>query len=95
MQAIECGLIEFGKFINVNDPKSGWTAVNKRLETLVTETKYPDLELLYQKHFAFLEQMHGTVGPLNTAWRNKISHAQGRLVLMNKNGDSFLRDVTG
>jgi hypothetical protein len=36
----------------------------------------------HQNHFAFLEQMHGTIGALNRAWRNKISHAQGRLVLM-------------
>jgi hypothetical protein len=82
IQTIECALIEFGKFLNVNDPKSGWTAVNGKLATLVTKTKYPDLDPLYQTHFAFLEQMHGTVGALNSAWRNKISHAQGRLVLM-------------
>ena len=82
VQAIECALIEFGKFLNVNDPKSGWTAVNKRLEALVIKTTYHDLDPSYQKHFAFLEQMHAIVGVLNSAWRNKISHAQGRLVLM-------------
>jgi hypothetical protein len=82
VQAIECGLIDFGKFLKVNDPKSGWTAVNGRLATLVTKNKYAELEPLYQEHFTFLEQMHGTVGALNGAWRNKISHAQGRLTLM-------------
>jgi hypothetical protein len=82
VQAIECGLLAFGTFLGVNDPKSGWTAVNKRLEALVVKTKFTDLDPLYQKHFAFLEQMHGTVGALNNAWRNKISHAQGRLVLV-------------
>jgi hypothetical protein len=82
VQAIECGLLDFGTFLNVIDPKSGWTAVCGRLTTLVTKTKYPDLDPQYQKHFAFLEQMYGTIGALNSAWRNKISHAQGRLVLM-------------
>jgi hypothetical protein len=82
VQAVECGLIELGEFLNVNDPKSGWTAVNGKLTTLVTKTKYSDLDPLYQTHFAFLEQVNGTVGALNNAWRNKISHAQGRLVLM-------------
>jgi hypothetical protein len=82
VQAIECGLLEFGKFINVNDPKSGWTAVTGKLTILITKTKYTDLEPLYQEHFAFLEQMHGVVAALNSAWRNKISHAQGRLALM-------------
>lgn len=82
IQAIECGLIEFGKFLKVNDPKSGWTTVTSRLSILVTKTKYPDLDLLYQEHFAFLEQMNGAVSALNGAWRNKISHSQGRLALM-------------
>jgi hypothetical protein len=82
VQAIECALIDLGKFLDVNDPKSGWTAVTRRLEILVTKTKYPDLDPLYQKHFAFIEQMHGVVGALNNAWRNKMSHAQGRLVLI-------------
>lgn len=82
VQAIEIGLIVLGTFIGVSDPKSGWTAVTGKLSTLVTKTKYPDLDPLYQTHFAFLEQMHGAVGALNTAWRNKISHAQGRLIVM-------------
>ena len=55
VQVIECGLLEFGKFLNVNDPKSGWTAVSARLITLATKTKYPDLDPLYQKHFEFIE----------------------------------------
>jgi hypothetical protein len=82
IQAIECGLIEFGKFLEVNDPISGWTAVSKRLDLLVNQTKYPDLAPRYKDNFAFLEQMHGTVDSLKNAWRNKISHAHGRLVLM-------------
>ena len=82
IQAIECSLIEFGKFLNVTDPLSGWTAVTKRLTLLVKGTKFTDLDPRYQKNFAFLEQMHATVGSLNNAWRNKISHAQGRLAVM-------------
>jgi hypothetical protein len=82
VQTIESGLIEFGKFLGVNDPKSGWTAVSGRLATLVTKTKFNDLDRIYQQHYAFLEQMHGVVEALKSAWRNKISHTQGRLVLM-------------
>jgi hypothetical protein len=29
-----------------------------------------------------LEQVHGTVVVLKDAWRNKIGHAHGRLILM-------------
>jgi hypothetical protein len=31
-----------------------------------------------KRNFAFLEQLHGTVGALKNAWRNKISHVEGR-----------------
>jgi hypothetical protein len=82
VQTIECALIEFGKFLGVNDPKSGWTAVTGKLTTLVIKTKYPDLDAIYQQHFVFLEQMQALIGALSHAWRNKISHAQGKLVLM-------------
>ncbi len=82
VSAIECGLIQLGKFLGVSDPKSGWTAVTGKLETLVAKTKFPDLDQNFRAHFSFLEQAQGTVGALKNAWRNKISHAQGRLVVM-------------
>ncbi len=82
VNAIECGLVELGKFLGVSDPKSGWTAISGRLDTLVTKTKFADLEAGFQKCFPFLEQLNGTVASLKNAWRNKISHAQGRLTVM-------------
>ena len=82
VNAIECGLLELGKFLKVSDPKSGWTAVSSRLDSLVTRTKFPDLDPTFKAHFPFLEQLHGTVSPLKNAWRNKISHAYGRLTVM-------------
>jgi hypothetical protein len=35
-------------------------------------------------NYQFLEQVHATAEALQVAWRNKISHAQGRLVLVSK-----------
>jgi len=35
-----------------------------------------------RRNFTFLEQIHGTIEALKDAWRNKVSHAQGRLVLL-------------
>ena len=81
IQVVEFGLIELGKFISVSDPKSGWTAVSKRLEQIM-KTEHDKLREPERKHFPFLEQINGTVLGLKNAWRNKISHAQGRLVLM-------------
>lgn len=81
IQVIETGLIELGTFIGVIDPKSGFTAVEKRLTKILT-TQYAILTEFERAHYDFLEQIQGTVAAVKNAWRNKISHAQGRLVLM-------------
>ena len=83
VQLVEVGLIELGTFIDVRDPSSGWTATTNRLTAIIKKDhgQRTDFE---RKNYAFLEQMQGTVEGLKNAWRNKISHAQGRLVLMNK-----------
>lgn len=82
VRAVESSLIHLGKFIGVNDFLSGWTAVTARLDVLVVKTKYNDLAVQFQKCFAFLEQMQAVAQALKSAWRNKISHAQGSLALM-------------
>lgn len=78
---VECGLIELGVFIGVTDFKSGWTAVSNALSNIIKK-KRDDLTPFEQANFTFLEQVHGTVEALKNAWRNKISHAQGRLVVL-------------
>jgi len=90
-QVIECGLIDFGKFLRIADPRSGWTAVSNELEKIVVKTKHQDRSDFHKAHLPFLEQMHGVIIPLKSAWRNKISHSQGRLVLMTSD---FSPDVT-
>jgi hypothetical protein len=69
-------------FLGVQDPKSGWTSVSGKLEQLVNKTKYSDLDPKFQQCFGFLEQLNGTVAALKNSWRNKISHAQGRLAVL-------------
>jgi hypothetical protein len=81
IQVVEVGLIELGKFINVADPKSGWTAVANELKKIVSR-KREDLSDFEKHHFQFIEQVQGTVEALKNAWRNKVSHVQGKIVLM-------------
>jgi len=81
VQVVEAGLIEFGKLIGVNDPLSGWTATTNRLQSIIKkghEARTP----FEREHFSFFEQLHGTVEGLKNAWRNKVSHAQGKLTLL-------------
>jgi hypothetical protein len=81
IQVVEVGLIELGKLIGVADPRSGWTATTNQLQRIIKkghEARTP----FEQQHFAFLEQVHGTIEALKNAWRNKVSYAQARLTLL-------------
>ena len=81
LQVVEIGLIELGRIIVVNDPQTGWNATTNRLSKILA-TKYPDRSPFQQQHSPFLEQISATVEVLKSAWRNKVSHAQGKLVLL-------------
>ncbi len=76
---IEFGLIDIGKWLpNVNDPKAGWPSVTHELERIVN-LGYTKLTAFEQTHFIFIEQTNALMKALKFAWRNKISHAGGKL----------------
>jgi hypothetical protein len=81
VQVIEVGLIELGKFLGVNDPLSGWTSVATALKQIV-DKKHPARTAFERDNFPVIEQLQGTVEALKNAWRNKVSHAHGKLVIM-------------
>ena len=81
VQIVEFGLIELGTFIRVKDPHSGWTAVTARLKD-IAETPYAKRGAFEKANHQLLEQILATVESLKNAWRNKISHAQGRLTVL-------------
>jgi hypothetical protein len=83
IQVIEAGLIELGTFIKVVDPKSGWTAVTNELKKIVLK-KREELTDLEKQNFVFLEQTQGTTEALKNAWRNKVSHVHGKIILMTR-----------
>jgi hypothetical protein len=81
IQIVEAGLTELGTFLKVTDPHPGWTAVAQALKRVI-DKKHQDRTKFEKSNFKFLEQTQGTVEGWKNAWRNKISHSQGRLVLM-------------
>lgn len=83
LQIVETGLIELGQFLKVNDPLSGWSSVAAALQRVI-DKKHQNRTAFEKKNFAFLEQTQGTVAGLKNAWRNKISHSHGKLLLMTK-----------
>ena len=74
-------MIALGNFLSVKDPKPGWTATANELEKIVKK-RFNELTPFESQHIETLRQIHATVGALQDAWRNKISHARGRLVVM-------------
>jgi hypothetical protein len=81
LQVVEHGLIELGTFIDVADPQSGWTAVCHQMKKII-KTDYSQRTQFQRENFAFIEQVFATTEALKNAWRDKVSHAQGKLVLL-------------
>jgi hypothetical protein len=81
LQVVEIGLIDLGRVIVATDPQIGWNATTKRLKKILA-ANYPDRTSFQRQHSQFLEQISATIEVLKSAWRNKISHAQNKLVLL-------------
>jgi len=81
MQIVERGLIELGETLRLRDPKPGWVATTKELKRITKKT-YQQRTEWEKSHYLFIEQMEATIEALKNAWRNKIDHVAGRLVLL-------------
>jgi len=78
---VEHGIISLGKFLHVSDPKPGWDATQRALD-LVIKDGHKKAPRRLKKYFSFLEQVHQSLKSMKVAWRNKISHADGRLIVI-------------
>jgi hypothetical protein len=77
----EIGLIELGKVIGASDHMTGWNATTQKLEA-ISKMKYPEKTPFQQQNAKLLEQIVATIQALKSAWRNKVSHAGDKLVLL-------------
>jgi len=78
----ETGLIALGVELHVSDPKPGWDASCNAMKRLLEagHSKYPrDVRV----SFADLEQINAAAQAMKLAWRNKVNHAAGHLVVIN------------
>jgi hypothetical protein len=79
VHVIEHGLIAISQWLpGLNDPKAGWGSVTGELERIVN-LPHPKRSPFEQTHFVFIEQVNALMKALKFAWRNKISHASGKL----------------
>jgi hypothetical protein len=74
---VEHGLIKLGHQIGVDDPKPGWDATYKRLGWLLSNRSSIPAEL----DSNFLEQTKARLDSMKLAWRNKVNHAAGKLLV--------------
>jgi len=74
---VEHGLVALGTYIGVTDPKLGWDATYKRLCVLVNDRKAIPAVIT----FNFVEQVKTRLDGMKMAWRNKVNHAAGRLLI--------------
>lgn len=86
---VETGIVELGMFIGVTDPKKGWDATTKKLKVLIDGGRN-NLPANLSGHFAFLEQVNACIEAMKHAWRNKVNHVDGKLIVMNP---SFTPDI--
>lgn len=75
--AVEHGLIALGPYIKVSDPKVGFDATYKKLGELVGDRS----KITPPITFEFVEQTKARLDSMKLAWRNKVNHAAGRLVI--------------
>ena len=87
LMVVEHGLLALGKYVGVPDPKPGWDATYNRVRWLLDNRSSvpPNVS------FSFLEQIMAPFVSMKLAWRNKVNHAAGRLVI-SKGG---FTDVSG
>ncbi len=74
---VEHGLIKLGHHIGVTDQKPGWDATYKRVDKLLNDRSVIPATLT----FNFLEQTKARLDSMKLAWRNKVNHAAGRLIV--------------
>jgi len=78
---VESGLITLGNLVGVSDPKAGWDATTRKLSDLVQggHSKYPASLTV---SFSTCEQINQKVQTMKHAWRNKVNHVAGKLVVI-------------
>lgn len=75
----EAGLIALGKHIGVTNPKPGWDATSTQLEKICDAGRKV---YAYAIPFNTLEQINQAVQSMKLAWRNRVYHEAGRLIVL-------------
>lgn len=75
---VEHGLVALGKRIGATDHKEGWDATSRQVERVIGAGYQANTTGV---EFFVLEQLHARIQAMKQAWRNKVNHATGRVLL--------------
>lgn len=76
---VEHGLVDLGIIICASDNKLGWDASCRKLKAVV-EAGYDANKTGLD--FNFLDQLNACAQTMKLAWRNKVNHATGKIVVL-------------
>ena len=76
---VESGVIRLGKVIGATDPKAGWDATCRQLTSLMKGGRN---SYSLSVPFESLEQLSVCIEAMKFAWRNKVNHEAGRLIVL-------------
>lgn len=81
MLAVEVGVIALGKLLGVKDHRPGWDATYKTLKNILANG-HKRCPRKLKPHFQTIELIGQSLESMKMAWRNKISHADKKLVIL-------------
>lgn len=80
MRVLEVAVLKLEPFLDKADPKAHFGTVINRLQKYLQKTNFPDLPVRVQEKYAFLQSVLPLLQAINDAWRNKVCHADGKIV---------------
>ena len=80
MRVIEVVVLKLALLVSIKDPTPSWGAVLQKVEKIVNQTSYKDLDDNIQPHIDFIRSILPQMQAIQRAWRNEISHVGGKLI---------------
>jgi hypothetical protein len=93
MRVVEYGLLEVAQLADIRDRKPSWGSTLNRLETLANKTKHDDLPDSVKPNIDLIRELLPRMHAIQHAWRNKMLHAENKLIPTDGVTEEIANDV--
>lgn len=93
MKITERGVLDLQCFLDTSDPKAHFGSVLQKLETLQRKTNFNDLPPHQKAHRDFLIGILAQLHAVKDAWRNKVTHADEKIIPTDEFAEEMARGV--